>query len=110
MTDVSASGMSPVIIAGGSNQATAAKLTGAMSIVNTPNANGGVMIANIIGSMQTIYNQGAHVLNIYPRSGMSFYGLKQNAPFKISAKQAVGLIAVSADEGYILFGSPSSFV
>ena len=66
------------------------------------------MIANLVNQLQTVVNEGANNLNVYPLNGMTFVGLSQNAPYSIAPGKAVGIVASSLTQAYIVFGTPSA--
>lgn len=73
------------LVATGANQATALQLTSQWNEVDTVASGTGVLLASYQpGQSQTIFNQGAHSLLVYPAPGSQIDALGVNQPFTLS--------------------------
>jgi hypothetical protein len=85
-------GVYTAYVSGGQTDATI--LTDDICLVSTVGAtNASVLMKDaVIGTVQEIWNAGANVLAIYPRSGQNFIGYSANAPYYLSPNQNIRFV------------------
>lgn len=86
LTSASQSTVSQGLTATGTNQATALALTSQWNEVDTTPSGSGVLLSSYQqGQSQSVLNNGANPLNVYPPPGAQINALGVNAPFVLSA-------------------------
>lgn len=85
-TAVTTASVSTGLVAGGTNQATALLLSSQWNEVDTIVGFGGVLLGAMQpGQSQTVFNQGAGALSVYPPPGMAIDALAVNAPYVLAS-------------------------
>jgi hypothetical protein len=95
-----AGGVVTGIAAAGSTQGTATALTGSWNQLTTVGSGTGVILAATLGVPQTIFNEGANTVKVYPPSGAEIDALGSNVAATIVTTSKNTFVMVSATQGY----------
>ena len=97
------------ISAAGTTQGTATALTGQINDVATVAAGTGVALPTAVaGQQDTVCNDGANALLIYPASGASIGSNAANSPVGADPGQCLSLVALTSTAWRIIGGNPGS--
>lgn len=91
-------GVANGLSAAGTNQGTATSIAGQFNTFSTVGATQGAILAGGIGLPQTIWNQGANALLVYPPASSQIDGLGTNNPTTISTLSSGSYVSVSATQ------------
>lgn len=87
------------LVATGTNQATALQLSAQWNEIDTvPAGTGALLAAFNAGQSQTVFNQGANPLKVYPPPGMQIDALGENVDFPLAAGSRVTFDFTSATQ------------
>lgn len=78
--------LAPGLVATGTNQATALQLAKQWNEIDTTPIGSGVLLQALQpGQSQTVFNQGANALNIYPAPGMKIDAMAVNVAYSLAS-------------------------